>query len=56
MLYLNETKFKLSIFYIKGSVSMREKVIDSANEEQELADYKRSMEWLTECRKEFFKW
>ena len=35
---------------------MREKVVDAADEDQELADYKRSMDWLADCKKEFFKW
>ena len=35
---------------------MREKLVGEIDEDAELALYMQEMEWLNECKKDFYKW
>ena len=35
---------------------MREKIVDGEDDAKELVEYRRNMEWLRGCRKNFMNW
>ncbi len=41
---------------LSGSVTMREKVVSESDENQEIQEYHKDMEWLTQCKKGFYDW